>query len=136
MATAPGQPACAESYLYERLRSLGVPVALPRDRIDMDVMWRHQRGSPSVADQSAAGLDDAIVLAVHVDALEGPGGGWNLMSVMDFKSAHKRSDVGLAVYDGRSRDILWSGMVRARRVLRCDDPELVDMLRIMTSRIE
>lgn len=122
--------------LAGRLRSLGVPAASPQDRIDTNLMLRHLRRSSLKPDEAAAGLDDAIVLAVFVDALEGPAGGWRPMEIMDLKSAHNRSDVGLAVYDGRSHSILWSGMVRARRVLGCEDPELMDMLLTMTSRIE
>jgi hypothetical protein len=136
VASVPGQPACAAELLSERLHSLAVAVEWPRDRIDVDLLSRHQRGAALTADEAAVGLDEAIVLAVFVDALEGPGGGWRPMATMDLKSPHHRSDVGLAVYDGRSRAILWSSKVRARRVLQCDDEELLSMIHTIVSRVE
>ncbi len=136
IASVPGQPPCAMELLVAHLRSLGASVELPQDRIDVDVMIHHQRRSPAGATDAPAGLDDALVVAVLVDALEGPGGSWGLMEITSHKSAHRRSDVGLVVYDGRSRTISWSNMIRARRVLQCDDPELLAMIRTIVSRIE
>ena len=136
LASVPGQPPCAMDLLLVHLLSLGVSVELPQDRVDVDAMIHHQRQSPLGANDTPAGLDDALVVAVLVDALEGPEGNWGLMEISSHKSAHRRSDVGLAVYDGRSRTISWSNMVRARRVLQCEDPELLSMIRTIVSRIE
>jgi hypothetical protein len=135
IASVPGQPACAVDLLLERLGSLGIAVELPRDLVGLDALSSHQRQVSPATGGTPAGIDDAIAVVVIVDALEGPGGGWRPMEVMDLKSAHRRSDVGLAVYDGRSRGIVWSSLVRERRVLECEDAELLSMIRTIVARI-
>lgn len=132
----PGQPACAVDLLVAHLGSLDVSVELPRDRVDFDVLSHHQRRSSPGANATPAGLDDGLVLALVVDALEGPGGSWGLLDTMSHKSAHRRSDVSLAIYDGRARSVVWSSQIRERRVLRCEDPELLSMIRTVVSRIQ
>lgn len=136
IASVPEQPACAVDLVLQHLRSLGVSVELPRDALGLSVLSQHQSRFPPMPDTAPAGLDDALVLAVLVGALEGPGGGWRPMQVMDLKSAHRRSDIGLAVYDGRLRSIVWSSQIREQRVLACEDPELLSMIRTIASRIE
>lgn len=69
----PDQSACAADLLLEHLRSLGVSIELPRDLVEIEVMSQHQHRSSWMANDTPAGFDDALVLAVIVDALEGPG---------------------------------------------------------------
>lgn len=69
-----GQPACAVDFRPEHLGSLGVAVELPQDRVDVEIMSRHQRRSSSMANGPSTSRDDALVLAVVVDALGGSEG--------------------------------------------------------------
>jgi hypothetical protein len=136
LAFVPGQPACAVDLVLQHLQSLGVSVELPRDQLGLAVLSQHQNRLSPLPESAPAGLDDALVLAVLVGALEGPGGGWRPVEVMDLKSAHRRSDIGLAIYEGRLRSIVWASQIREQRVLDCEDPELLSMIRTIAARIE
>lgn len=136
IASVPGQPVCVVDLVLEHLRSLGVSVELPRDQLGLEDLSQHQSRLSPMPDTAPAGLDDALVLAVLVGALKGPGGGWRPMEVMDLKSAHRRSDIGLAIYEGRLRSIVWSSQIREQRVLGCEDLELLAMIRTIALRIE
>jgi len=126
---------CVHEWAEHDLRGKGILLAaVPFVRDQGFVAARLIQPGTLSADERAT-LDGALVLAIVVESIEGPSGGWNPFSGA-ITSAHQRTDIGLALYEPDSAVVLWRAESRVRTALNCPDQELGAQLQQMLDNIK
>jgi hypothetical protein len=125
---------CVRDWAEQHLQGKGIISAAPVALDSGFVATRLVRPGALSADELAA-LDGMLVLAIAVDSLEGPGGGWNPWSGA-ITSSLERSDLALAIYEPGNTTALWRSQSRVRAALKCPDSELKAQLQQLLAHIQ
>jgi hypothetical protein len=102
VAARPADYSCVRSWVEETLRSRGIRIAA-----------------------GGEAPQDALTLAVSIEALQGPGASWAPFSAaMNITSAHHRTDIDITIREPGAGAALWRARTRERAVLSCADADL------------
>lgn len=126
---------CVREWAERDLQGKGINFATLPFALDPGfVATRLVRPGALSADELAA-FDGALVLAIAVELLEGPGGRWNAWSGA-ITSTLERLDVALAIYEPGNTAALWRSQSRVRAALNCPDQELKTQLQQLLAHIQ
>ena len=127
---------CVAVRIRAGLAGKGMKLAPAPADIAADRVVRWSAGDPA---WGAAGEAPAWrgwrALTLAVESIEGPGASWNAGSG-GLRSAHRRTDIHLAVLDADSARPVWRATVRADAALACGDAALDTLVDGLMARIE